>query len=65
MEVQATKLRKIIDNIEDGSLIKSRDIMYFKPMPQTIYSSIESEEVAYKEIKQAESVLPSGEPVVA
>ena len=65
VEVQATKLRKIIDNIEDGSLIKSRDIMYFKPMPQTIYSSIESEEVVFKEIKQTESVLPSGEPVVA
>ncbi len=63
VEVSAPSLRQIVDNVEEGSLIKSRDIMFFKALPQSIANPIELQELI--PVAGADSPLPIGEPVVA
>lgn len=63
VEVPMLALREILNNVEDGSLIKSRDIMYFKAQPQSVVNPIELKELI--PITGAESPLPGGAPVVA
>ena len=63
VEVPTPALRQIVDNVEEGSLIKSRDIMYFKALPQSIVNPIELQELV--PVSGADSTIPNGEPVVA
>lgn len=64
VEVPRGALRSIINNLEDGSLIKCRDIMYFKPQPQAIPSQFEVSELMTVE-EDGEIPLPNGNPVIA
>lgn len=67
VEVKASNLRVIVNDIEEGSLIKSRDIMYFKPMPQAFFGIIDNEggEESEAIIRIADVAMPTGSPVVA
>lgn len=70
VEVNAMKLREIVDNIEEGSLIKSHDIMYFKPMPQAFLGIEETdgkdEKVEQSSImKMVDKEQPTETPIVA
>lgn len=64
VELPTTSLRQMIDDMEEGSLIKSRDIMYFKPMPQ-LDSSIDTETEPFQMAEWEMAPLPSKAPVVA
>lgn len=63
VEVPTLALREIVNNVEEGSLIKSRDIMYFKALPQSIANPIELQELI--PANGSDSPMPGGEPVVA
>lgn len=67
VEVKASNLREIVNDIEDGSLIKSRDIMYFKPMPQAIFGLKGKKEGEESEAisRIVDVAMPTGSPVVA
>lgn len=67
VEVKASNLREIVNDIEEGSLIKSRDIMYFKPMPQAFFGIKDNEggEESEAIIRIADVAMPTGSPVVA
>ena len=64
VEVPRGALRLIVNDLEDGSLIKCRDIMYFKPLPQAIRDQVEESDLMTVE-DNGELSLPSGDPVVA
>lgn len=64
VEVPIGALRLIVNDLEDGSLIKCRDIMYFKPLPQAIRDQVEESDLMTVE-EDGEQSLPNGDPVVA
>ena len=67
VEVNAMKLREIVENIDEGSLVKSRDIMYFKPMPQAFWGIDEMDEMDEQKsiMSMADKELPTETPIVA
>lgn len=64
VEVPRGALRLIVNDLEDGSLIKCRDIMYFKPLPQAIRDQVDVSDLMTIE-ENSETPLPNGDPVVA
>lgn len=65
VQVSGEKLREIVYNLEDGSLIQCRDVMFFKAMPQT-YFGLETDDEPTEEAGSAgDAPLPTGKPVVA
>lgn len=64
VEVEGGSLRQIVDGLSSGSLIHSPEIMYFKPMPQTVFGFDTTEESELLE-EAINEPLPSGNPIVA
>lgn len=55
VEVTGGSLRQIIQLLEGGSLIHSPEVMYFKPMPQTMFDFISDEDIVQMEEAVANS----------
>lgn len=64
VEVTGGSLRQIIQLLEGGSLIHSPEVMYFKPMPQTMFDFISDEDIVQME-EAVDEPQPKGQPVVA
>ena len=64
VEVPRGALRLIVNDLEDGSLIKCNAIMYFKPLPQAFQNPDEENELMALEAF-SEKPLPNGNPIVA
>lgn len=64
VEVPGDKLREIVYNLDDDSLIQCRDVMFFKAMPQT-FSSPDTDDEPIEETAGTTAPLPIGKPVVA
>lgn len=64
VEVPGETLGQLMSDITEGSLIKCSDIMFFKAMPQMVYSPDEDEAARVLD-KVKEEPLPKGSPVVA
>ena len=68
VEVPGGKMRQMIDDMEEGSLILSKDIMYFKAMPQTVVGEAEDEIEIEEECEPTQfenAPTPTGSSVVA
>lgn len=67
VEVPGGMLRQMIDDMDEGSLILSKDVMYFKAMPQSIVGNDEVEHRLEECIptRPEYSPVPSGRPIVA
>ena len=65
VQVPGDKLREIVYNLDDGSLIQCRDVMFFKAMPQTSYGSAPEEDAIEDKGKGGILPLPTGQPVIA
>lgn len=64
VELPGGVLRQMIDEMAEGSLISSQDIMFFKALPQMAKITISDVESFPKEAWE-KSPKPTGEPVVA
>ena len=64
VEVNGGSLRQIVELLDGGTLIHSPEIMYFKPMPQTMFDFISDEDVVQME-EAVDEPMPKGEPIVA
>lgn len=64
VEVTGGSLRQIVDLLEGGSLLHSPEVMYFKPLPQTMFEFISDEDVEHME-EAVDEPMPKGIPIVA
>ena len=64
VEVPGASLGQLLTDMEEGSLIKCPDIMFFKAMPQMVYAPGD-EEAAIALDKVKDDPQPKGSPVVA
>ena len=67
VQVPGDKLRDIVYNLDDSSLIQCRDVMFFKAMPQTAYGSDVDDETTETgdSITITATPMLAGKPVVA
>lgn len=68
VEVPGGMMRQMIDDMDEGSLVLSKDVMYFKAMPQTTVGEKEDELRTAEQCEPTQpeyAPIPSGQPVVA
>lgn len=65
VEMPVESLRALMNNLEEKSLIKCSDVMFFKAMPQMAWSFDADDEAAVALEKVSVEPLPNGSPIVA
>ena len=65
VELPTISLRQMIIDMEEGSLVRSGEIMYFKPMPQLDSNNIDTDTEPFHMAEWELASLPTKKPVVA